>query len=307
MNDVDEAIEAYRARVVAEAELAEPDLDEIEDHLRALTTQLQCDGLAATAAVAEAARRLGDPRRVAREHARVRSPFGAKISRLRAWSAALLLGPPMAINAWQTAQYGFSRYTLELGFGLLMAIALAARISWARAVVLGGLAFFALPTLFAVALFGTSPIWLVWHLGTLAFVLPWRRGELSGAGWSLALQVWAYGAAALALSFQMTAEDGSTGVVPLLAFAGLVCAVLATLGGVLRARWGAVASALGVLALGGAFAELVPLQFKFDQPQLFQIYLLAMIGSGALALAVSARLGWRTARSALGTFAHVLR
>ena len=303
MSEVDEAIEAYRTQVVAEAELAEADLDEIEDHLRALSARLQSDGVAATEAVAEAARRLGDPRRVAREHARVRSPFGAKISRVRGWSAALLLAPPMAINTFQTAQYGLSRYTLELGFGLLLAFALAARISWARAVVLGGLAFFALPTIFAVALFGTSPIWLVWHLGVIAFLLPWRRGEISAAGWSLALQVWAYGAAALALSFQITSADGTWYPTPPFAAVALCAAVLGTLGGVMRARWGAVASGIAAAALAGVVITLLPLQFKLDQPS----YLLAMFASGAVTSAVSARLGWRTARSALGTFAHVLR
>ena len=98
-DEVEQAIEHYRARLAAEAELARGDLAEIEDHLRTLIDALREDGLPAGEAIVEAARRLGDPRQLAREHARVRTPFGAKLSRARAWSACALLLPYLVLHA----------------------------------------------------------------------------------------------------------------------------------------------------------------------------------------------------------------
>ncbi|NVB77954.1 MAG: hypothetical protein HOV81_06120, partial [Kofleriaceae bacterium] len=94
MKDVDEEIVEYRKRLRAQGELAERDLDELEDHLRELTCELRNAGMSAAEAVTEAARRLGDPRQLAREHARVRSRFGPPLSAGRAWSAAALFVLP---------------------------------------------------------------------------------------------------------------------------------------------------------------------------------------------------------------------
>jgi hypothetical protein len=308
--DVDRAIAAYRRELVAEAELAAEDLDEIEDHLRTLTADLRATGLPAAAAVTEAARRVGDPRRLAREHARVRSPFGAQLSRLRAWSAALVLAPMLVIAVVETLPHTglWSRYMAELGFGLVLAAALVARLSWARSVLLGGLAFFAIPTVMAVALAPeSSALWLVPSLGPLAFLVPWRRGEVTRAGTALALSVWAYGAASLALGYQLTASDGSVAFVAPVAVVALVAAMIATVGGILRARWSAAASAVCAATLAFAIVELAGMRFVFDDAALWRVYLLGMVGSGVVAAAASAYLAHRTARSGLGTFDHVLR
>ena len=89
----EDVIATYKRELVAEAELARGDLDEIEDHLRVLATELRDRGMPRIEATIEACRRLGDPRAVAREHARVRSPFGARLSKLRAYSAVALIAP----------------------------------------------------------------------------------------------------------------------------------------------------------------------------------------------------------------------
>ena len=66
---IDEAIEQYRQELVAEASLAKGDLDEIEDHLRALIDELRADqpALGLATAIAQARERLGEPRALARE------------------------------------------------------------------------------------------------------------------------------------------------------------------------------------------------------------------------------------------------
>ena len=301
-----EPIEQYRKQLVAEAGLADGDLDEIEDHLRLLTAELRDSGMPAAEAVTEAARRLGDPKQVAREHARVRSPFG-HLPRARAWSAALLLVPPLLMPMLDAIGYGLTRGAVELGFGVPLALGMIARVPWARPIVFGAMAFFLLPTLFATILWGQSPLWLVWHLGVLAFVMPWRRSELPAAGWNLVLQVWTYGASTLALAYQFTSSDGTISVVMPLATVAMGCAVVGTCGGILRARWGAFASALGAVALLGAIGAMWSMRIRLAHPDLFATYLLGLVSSGAVAAAVAARLAWRTARSTFGTLQHVLR
>src|SRR6266567_2391935 len=54
----------------------------LADGRRALVDELQRT-MPAAEALTEAARRLGDPKAIAREHARVRTPFGTKLSRAR--------------------------------------------------------------------------------------------------------------------------------------------------------------------------------------------------------------------------------
>jgi len=76
---IEDAIAEYRAELLARAELAASDLDELEDHMRAVIDEVLASGAAIGDAIGEARCRLGDPASVAREHARVRSPFGATI------------------------------------------------------------------------------------------------------------------------------------------------------------------------------------------------------------------------------------
>ena len=303
-NEIDNAIAAYRTQLTAEAELARADLNEIEDHLRTLAAELLSKGLGATEAVAEAARRLGEPRSVAREHARVRTAFGAKLSRGRAWAAALLIAPLLVTMAISGA--GNTDMNPELGAGVLIVLALVARLSWARPILLGGFAFFTLPTaMWLVSGGGASPWWVAWFVGIVALLTPWHRRELSAAGAALALQVWAFGAASLALAYQYTSPDGSLPVAPAANIA-LIAAALATAGGVLRARWAAIGSAIAAIAIGLSLEQMWGLRFRFAHPDVYGAFLFSAIGSGAIASAASAVLGWRSAPSRFGSLRAIL-
>ncbi len=306
---IDQAIAAYTHELAAEAELGRADLEEIEDHLRALTTDLRDTGMPAAEAVTEAARRLGDPRAVAREHARVRGAFGAKLSMSRGYSAAALLVPVVAYSAFACVSDAglLSRVCVETAFGAILIVALVMRLSWARPVLVGGLGFFMMPGILGGALLdpATAP-WLVAELGALAFVAPWRRRELTPAGWALVLQVWSYCAASFALMFQYTTNDGSYLLIAPAATVAALAAVIATCGGILRARWSALASAISAATLVFAITELWGLRFAFDHA-FFRVYIVGSVASGAVAAAISALLAWRTARSRLGSLQHVLR
>ena len=298
--DIEAAVAAYRADVLAEAELARADLAELEDHLRALIHELREAGLPTARAITVAAHRLGDPRSVAREHARVRTPFGAKLSRMRAWSVVALMIPLLA-SGFANVFVLSPRNLLELGFGVVLALAMAARLTWARPILLGGFAFWT--AWFVVSLIsygGINPAWLVVHVGLLAFLVPWRRGEITAAGAALALQVCAFSAATFALGFQVSTIDGTFDFVAPAAQVALVAAIIATAGGVLRARWSALASAVSALTLAIALAEISQLRFRIGD-DLFYAAALAAIGIGAASAAAGAVLAWRSARSRLGT------
>jgi len=305
------AIRGYREELVAEADLARSDLDEIEDHLRTLTDELRTTGMPVAAAVTEAARRLGDPRDVAREHARARSPFGAKISRGRAWSAAALYAPMVVCVAIvRFTGLGFREVSpyIHLGMGSVLVVALVARLTWARPVLFGAMACQAVVACaWLVGVPDVNPLSLVWTLGTLgvvAFLLPWRRGELTGAGSSLLLQVWSF----CAVSSLVLPTLAIALAVPLLV--AMLAAIVAIAGQILRARWSAFASAMAAVMLTFSFVEawsLTPFAPDMFGADLWRGLNLALLGSGAIAAAVSAVLSWRTARSNLGTFANVLR
>jgi hypothetical protein len=305
----EEVIAKYKADLVGEAEIARSDLDEIEDHLRLLADELRTAGMPRLAAVREACVRLGNPRDLAREHARVRSPFGARLSGPRTLSAIALLLPILAlgaVNIWPS-QGVWSVFGIQIvaGFGLIAALAL--RLAWARPILLGGMSFFTIQV--AVAQFEMPtphPLWLIPYAGTLAFVMPWRRNELTANGLSLALQVWAFGAAAYALGFQISTPTGyryiSQG-----AEVALFATTIAVAGTILRAKWSALASAVSAVTLVMAFIEISPLKFNFGFPQLMYTAVLLLIGTGALAAAVGTILSWRNARSVFGSLQHVLR
>lgn len=76
---IDEAVGRYRELLAGEVDIGRAALDEIEDHMRSLVADLRATGMPTANAITEAAERLGDPREVAREHARVRTSFGAKL------------------------------------------------------------------------------------------------------------------------------------------------------------------------------------------------------------------------------------
>lgn len=304
--EADALIEGYKQVLVAEAELARGDLDEIEDHLRSLTEELRGTGMPRVAAVREACRRLGDPRAVAREHARIRSPFGARLSKSRAYSAVALMLVLLISGAVTIIPFAgmLSLFGLQLVFGGILAIAVALRLSWARPILVGGIACFAVQVGLALAVVeDPQPIWLAMYLGILAFVVPWRRAEITASGVALALQVWAFGAAVFAVQFQISTPTGfhsmSTG-----AEIAFFTTTLATLGGILRARWGVVASLASTFAMAFALYELAPLAFHGGF--VVGIAIRALVLSGVVAALVSTFIGGRTARSTLGTLEHVL-
>ena len=300
MNDVDQAIEQYRKQLVAEAELAETDLDEIEDHLRSLTEELRDRGMPAAEAVTEAARRLGDPKRLAREHVRVRTAFGTKLSRARAWSAALLVVPAMAWTFSRLVEFGMSRFLGEAGVCVLLGLALVIGRSWARPLLLGWFAFLLVPNLM-VAGYDFGPYVLAWNAAVVAFLLPWRRGELTPAAWNLVLQVWTFCATSLATMF-VTFDDSVGTVIP---FICVLTSLLAIVGSTVRAKWSAVMSGASAVLL---VASLAVTSGDFLWSILVSgrdAYVIGLVGTGVVTAGLGAWLSWRTARSRMGTLSYL--
>ncbi|MGE5184225.1 MAG: permease prefix domain 1-containing protein [Acidobacteriota bacterium] len=308
MTDIEDAIAQYRRDLTAEAELARGDLAEIEDHLRALIDELRAGGLPATEAVAEAARRLGDPRQLAREHARVRTPFGARISRLRAWSATLLLAPFPYLIA-RSMRGGLASYNgLEIALSVIALVGLAARLPWARAIVLGSLLSVTGWNAIAVATWPADAFQiaqLVCYAGAIAFLVPWRRGELSASALALVLLGPAYTGAATMLSLFFTGPDHHVLADPwgVLALAGVLAAAG---GGLLRARWAALPAAVAAFALVMAVLEVWPLYVRLHSPDVWRAVMLATLSGGAACAGAAAVMMWRHARSTLGTLHGVL-
>jgi hypothetical protein len=302
-DDYEQAIEGYRTQLRTEAELADGDLDEIEDHLRSLTDELRERGMPTAEAVTEAARRLGDPRAVAREHSRVRSAFGVRLSGARMWSVVALLVPVLIYAAITMVQdIGvWTRYTLEYVVGAALVAALVMRMGWARPILLGGLAFYSIPSALFTYMFDLSPAFLVWHLAMLAFLMPWRRSELSPSGVALATYVWAYGAASWLLSFTMTTETGENVFFAPTGFIACVAAAAATTGAIMRARWSSVAGVVAAIALGVAAYELLRVQMRFEYAGLMGGALIGSAVTGVIAALVGSALAWRTARSSFGS------
>lgn len=308
MKEIEDAIAQYTRELTAEAELARGDLAEIEDHLRSLIDELRASGLESAEAVTEAARRLGDPRQLAREHARVRTPFGARISRVRAWSATLLLAPfPYLIARWTRG--GLVSFNgLEIVLSVIALGALAARLPWARAIVLGSLVSITAWDALGVATGSANTFMaaqLVCYADAIAFLVPWRRGELSPIALALVLLGPAYSAAATMVSLYMTAPGhhvlndpwGSLAVLGVLAAAG---------GGLLRARWAALPAALAAFALVQATVEVWPLAVRMPSAGVWRAAMLGTLAGGAACAAASAIVMWRHARSRLGTLRGVL-
>lgn len=308
-NEFEDAIAKYRAELRAGAELADGDLDEIEDHLRSLTDELRARGMPAAEAVTEAARRLGEPRAIAREHSRVRSAFGARLSTARTWSVVALL-VPMALYSI-AVRYPFlglwNRYNLEVAVELFLVAALVLRMGWARPVLLGAAASSLVLTLgLQTFVVDGEPLWIVWNVGLFAFLVPWRRGEITASGFALIGFVWAYTAASFALSFQVTTPDGIHGMfVSTAAIACIACAV-ASIGAILRARWSSVAGVIAAGALAVTTYQLIGLSVKLTGASAFEVMIVSLLGSGTAAAAIGGILGWRTARSTLGSL-HAIR
>ncbi len=312
MKDVEQAIKEYRTRIGAQGELADSDLDELEDHLRELTYELRTAGMSTAEAVTEAARRLGDPRQLAREHTRVRSRFGVPLSAGRAWSAALLFMLPHIVWIFSPAivpdWMSLSWWTL--GVYSIIALAVAARRTWARAVVLGIAA--SVITRFWINPFTLDyPVLWSAEVGVLAFVVPWRRNESSLAAITLALQAYAAFSAWLIHHPLIQPVEDVLQLEPTFERIGLACAVIGCVGTVLRARWSALASAVSALALSGAMIELLT-SSGWDSigPSYrlkWQIWMVGGVATGAMAAAIAAVIGWRSTRSLVGPLQRATR
>ncbi|HTL35880.1 MAG TPA: hypothetical protein VL326_22275 [Kofleriaceae bacterium] len=312
MTQVDDVIEHYKSELLAEAELARDDLKEIEDHLRTLTEELCERGMPALEAVKSACGRLGEPRAVAREHARVRSPFGARLSRVRSISAAVLL-LTLVIGGYY---YVIPREGMWSVPGLrtilhtVMIIALLARLTWARPIVLGGVAFFTLCAIQAQYVdFGHGLVWLVPLVGATLFVMPWRRGELRRAGVALALQALAFGAASVVAGRFFAPGDGPPYHMAPAGLVAVFALVIAVSGTVLRARWAALASTVAAIALVVSAIECAPFFFMISVhfAMLEWLPMAGMLAVCAIAAGIAAYASWTSARSNVGTLQHVLR
>lgn len=302
-DDISDAIAAYRNQLREGAELADGDLDEIEDHLRALTDDLRATGMPAATAVTEAARRLGEPRAIAREHNRVRSAFGSRLSRMRTWSVVALLLPMLVIGVVNVYPHWglWNRFMLETLLGAVLLGALVLRFGWARPILLGGLAFFMIPSATSAYQGWVHPAHVLWHLSLIAFLAPWQRGEITRTGLALAAHVWAYGAASYAAGFMLTTDDGSWAYFAPAALVACGAAALATVGAVLRARWSTFAGVVAAFALGAAAYQLALVDFGFDHPILMAVALWGTLISGAAAAVVGSVLAWSSARSSFGS------
>jgi hypothetical protein len=311
MTQVDDVIAHYTSEVQAEAELARDDLQEIEDHLRTLADELRSSGMPALEAARAACGRLGDPRAVAREHARVRSPFGARLSRARSISAALLMLPLLINGYLHTVPIRgvLSAPGIVPILGTMMFIALIARLTWARPLVLGGVGFFALAAIQQQYVdFGDRLLWLVPLVGTTMFVMPWRRNELHRAGYALVLQSLAFGAATIAAGMMFAPTSTSAYHMAPAALVGVIALVLAAFGTVLRARWAALASAAGATALVVSAIQCAPFFFMISLhfAMVEWLPIAGMLAAAAAAAAVAAFASWRSARTLVGTLQYVL-
>lgn len=297
MTEIDHAIESYRAELAAEAELARDDLAELEDHLRTLIDDLRATGLSSEQAITAARQRLGDPALLAREHARVRTPFGARLSRARAFSAGTLF-LVYVIASWLAHSPRLDIWVHMVGIGVVLGVALFARLSWARAAVAGVVGY----NLFDLGLYLVTydGAWLApqdWmfaalQLGVLAFVMPWRRGEIGPAGYALGLISVMHLASLTSMwsVAQLSPELGTA-----VGNAAYLVTLLAGVGIVMRARWAAALAALG----GGLLVVATVVVTRAPHPGSWLIA--ESIVVGACAAFACCAISWRTARSSLGT------
>ncbi len=301
------AIETYRHELEAEADLARDDVAELEDHLRSMITDLRATGASAEHAIAQARARLGEPRVIAREHLRVRSPFGAKLSRVRAWSAAslLILHVVLGTLAYMGQSMYVGIFVLEMALALGLALAVGFRMTWARAVIVGVIGYALVHDAIAALAYGglamTPVAWMLiaLRLAIFAFVMPWRRGELGLSGIALALLAVVYMGANWVLAFEMYAPSFT----PEIGFAHV--ALLSTLGAgiglVMRARWAVVPTAIAAFSLAMATSLLLDITFRFEDAATVRAMLIGTVVAGALAASACAVLGWRTARTTFGS------
>lgn len=292
---IDHAIAEYRSELEAEADLAREDLVELEDHLRTLIDDLRATGASSEQAIAQARLRLGDPKLLAREHARVRSPFGAKLSRARAWSAGGLFLGMVGLGWWLYGRPFSSWFAIQLVLGACLSIGVIARLAWARAAMFGYVAYNLVHVgiaaiVFEYRLFPEEGLLVAMEAAVLAFVMPWRRGEIGPAGYALALVCLMFDGSILANWLTHTYLDAPH--VAMLAHAATIATGIAI---VMRGRWAASMGLVTAACLAISAFQLA----GYDGP-LAEI-VVPTIAVGALAGVACAAISWRTARTTLGS------
>ncbi len=303
-SDIDRAVARYREQLSREADLGRARLDEIEDHLRLLIDDLQATGMPAAQAVTEAARRLGDPRAIARESARVRTPFGAKLPMWRALAVIAIFLPQIAWGPVTDTWMGLA----ERVIGGALCGAMLLRSAWARAVLFGIMGW---SVVWTIVRLGAGlgewgpPAWMIaTQLAGLALLAPWRRADLTAPGWALALLYPMYCAGAWFMGWMVT---DSLGLMPIpdaiYAVAGVL---LAGVGLVLRARWAALPAIAAVAVMVMWFGFLAETRFRMENAAAVQAMSLVAAGACIVAGTAIAILAWRSARSTLGTLRGVL-
>lgn len=294
---IETAIADYREQLAREADVGRATLDELEDHMRLLVDELRESGMPVALAVTEAAKRLGDPRELAREHARVRTPFGAKLPQWRALAVIALVLPQVIYGLTRESWIGIG----EGALGIVLCGALVWRSAWARAAMFGIMAWSNVWTIVTLSIAGAAPhLWMIGaQLAALALLAPWRRADLTAPGWALALLYPAYCAGAWMLLWQVT---GNGHTLPLpdarLALGGIV---LAGAGIVLRARWAAVAASGAAIVLMFWLRLVAEITYRVENAAEIRALTLVTAGFGVAAAIAVAAIAWFTSRSKLGS------
>ena len=247
MSDDDDVVRAYRAELVAAGDLDPKDLDELEDHLRLLIEEMRAAGVPDP--IGAARHQLGEPTQVAREHARVRPGFATRLGGARLWSAVVMVAVITALNGLATYKTHSFEFGALFAFRVVLLAALIAGRTWARPLLLGTFACSTLLSLSSWIVLDHGTMYLPFNIGALVFLAPWRRRELSVAGVALALQGWLFWSATFAV---LAATQHSRWIEhPSVSAASLaLCACVAAIcGGVLRARWSVIATAIAAIAL----------------------------------------------------------
>jgi hypothetical protein len=201
--------------------------------------------------------------------------------------------------------------TVDLVAWIALVSALAARRTWARAIVLGRVATSVfMQTLHVVA---SSLVWhangsaenfgpealalLVLFAAVLALLVPWNRGELGRRGIVLALLGPAYAAAFASVAVWSNVPLSVVVADPLGSFA--LAAVIVAYVGVLRgARWASIAAALVAVAFVAGFgAVMSESRNSLSIAWLLQVRFATNGALGALGALVAAYVMWRSPRS----------
>ncbi|HEY4175425.1 MAG TPA: permease prefix domain 1-containing protein [Kofleriaceae bacterium] len=310
--ELEAAVATYREQLRAEADLGKKELGEIEDHLRDLIADLRERGMPLADATREAALRLGDPKAIAREHARVRTPFGAKLPAWRAWVASAAIGVQLILFLAINRATPSAIPLLEVGIGVGLAVAMAMRLTWPRPILLATMIWqiawgvFAWLAPHSGPIAWISPQMMVLSAIVVAMLVPWSRRELRAPGIALGLLYFAFLGSSWTLGFQLS-HQWSGVPTPSMGQIGVGAVIVAGAGVVLRARWAGVAAAVACAAQVIGIYILSSVTWRFGDASDF-MYRTAMVvvTGGAVCAAIAAVVAWRTARSPLGTLRDVL-